>query len=109
MEPVLLPYFGDFVANMHEIQWKERWADQHEYLTIEDNRMSSNTMSTSGSVLTRGRVVDFSQYAEVADMYEKGSRPQSQKGEGTRSERRAKRRAKGAKVATSIILIHIQP
>eukprot|EP00520_Triparma_pacifica_P017738 CAMPEP_0118659514 /NCGR_PEP_ID=MMETSP0785-20121206/15154_1 /TAXON_ID=91992 /ORGANISM="Bolidomonas pacifica, Strain CCMP 1866" /LENGTH=1246 /DNA_ID=CAMNT_0006552627 /DNA_START=13 /DNA_END=3750 /DNA_ORIENTATION=- len=79
LEPVLLPYFGDFVANMHEIQWKERWADQHEYLTIEDNRMSSNTMSTSGSVLTRGRVVDFSQYAEVADMYEKGSRPQSQK------------------------------
>lgn len=79
LEPVLLPYFGDFVANMHEVQWSERWADQHMYLTIEDGRSSMNTMSTTGSVLRGRSAVDFSHYAEVARLYESGNRPQSKK------------------------------
>ena len=64
---------------MHEIQWTERWGDQHQYLTVSENRVSSSTMGTSGSAVARGRVVDFSQYADVADMFERGGRPQSEK------------------------------
>lgn len=38
MEKVVLPFFGDFAQCMHPTMWKERWQEQHRFLTIKDGR-----------------------------------------------------------------------
>ncbi|GMI00992.1 hypothetical protein TrLO_g5994 [Triparma laevis f. longispina] len=62
MEKVVLPFFGDFAQCMHPTMWKERWQEQHRFLTIKDGRRVSVMSETSHTTL---RSLDYTSYDEV--------------------------------------------
>ena len=62
MEPVLLPYLGDFAQNMHPTLWSERWTEQHKFLIVKSGRQAS---IMSESRMISEPEMDFSAYEEV--------------------------------------------
>ncbi len=70
LQPMNLLYFGDFVQNMHENLWAERWSDQHSHLVTQGRPTSGSTISTLSS--GNFRTEDFAHYDNVMDTYNLG-------------------------------------
>jgi ankyrin repeat protein len=65
LEKVALPFFGDFVREVHEQHWDDRWLEQQQFFTLGETRRGSFASAATAPVNK-----DFGHYKTVLDMFD---------------------------------------